>query len=168
MILLTGKPQKNKFNPIPGIAGFTIIELALVTVIMLIIVSLSTPIFSRTYDDLSISSCARGISQLIYLARERAIFERKYYRVIVDAENNTCQITVRGPDGSYKGLPERWGRVFSAPRGLNIYPDTNHIDFSPGGTSNPAVINIVNKKNKCLSVRLDHITGLVDIYEKKE
>ncbi|MDD5504711.1 MAG: hypothetical protein PHV77_05305 [Candidatus Omnitrophica bacterium] len=168
MTSLIGNPQKSQPDPAPAIRAFTLIELALVTVIMLIMISLSTPIFSRTYDDLSIFSCARAVSQMIYLARQRSIFERKYYRIVFDIGSNTCQIMAGLPDGSYEDLPERWGRIFRAPSGLDIHADREYVDFSPGGFCDPAVINIVNKKNKCLSVKLDHITGTVDIHEKKE
>ena len=65
-------------------AAFTLIELVLVTAIVLIIISLSIPLFKRTFSDLTIKDLAFNISKLTYLAREKAILQKKNFKISFD------------------------------------------------------------------------------------
>ena len=148
--------------------GFTLIELTLVSVIILILITLSMPLFRRTYEDLKITSCAKDISQIIHFSRERAIFERRNYRIIIDTKSNTYQILVHDEEGDgFKPLADRWGRMFHIPKDIEIRTDIKQIDFLPGGVSDSAVIYII-RENRTYSIILDGSTGSIKVDDKTE
>jgi len=148
--------------------AFTLIEVTLVSVIILILITLSMPLFRRTYEDLKITSCAKDISQIIHFSRERAIFERRNYRIIIDTESNTYQILVHDEEGDgFKPLADRWGRMFHIPKDIEISTDKKQIDFLPGGVSDSAVICII-RENRTYSIILDGSTGSIKVDDKTE
>jgi Tfp pilus assembly protein FimT len=148
--------------------GFTIIEVALVSVIILIVITLSMPIFRRTYEDLRISSSAKDIAQMINFARERAVFERINYRFIIDDTANTYQVLAQYEErGEFTPLKDRWGRINKVPEDINIKVDIKSIDFLPNGISGGSVIHLANGKGKIYSITLDGKRGTVKVDDKK-
>jgi Tfp pilus assembly protein FimT len=149
--------------------AFTLIEVTLVAVIILILITLSMPIFRRTYEDLRISSSAKDISQMINFARERAVFERINYRFIIDGTANTYQVLAQYEErGEFTPLKDRWGRVNKVPEDIDIKANIKSIDFSPSGVSGGAVIYITSNKGKAYSITLDGKKGTVKVDEKTE
>jgi Tfp pilus assembly protein FimT len=144
--------------------GFTLIEVTLVSVIILILITVSMPIFRRTYEDLKISSSANNIAHMINFARQRAIFERINYRFIIDDTNNTYQILAQYEDSpKFEPLKDRWGRISRVPQGIEIHTDIKSIDFSPSGISGHASIYLVSNQGKTYSVILDGKRGIVEV-----
>jgi prepilin-type N-terminal cleavage/methylation domain-containing protein len=149
--------------------GFTLIEVTLVSVIILILITLSMPIFRMTYEDLRISSSAKDIAQMITFARERAVFERINYRFVVDDTANTYQVLAQYEErGEFEPLKDRWGRVSVVPDGIDIQADIKSIDFSPSGISSHAVIYLTSGKGKTYSITLDGKKGIAKVDDKTE
>ena len=117
MILSTGRSLRISVHK----NAFTLIEVTLVSVIVLILITLSMPLFRRTYEDLKITSCTKDISQIIHFSRQRAIFERRNYRVVIDSDNNSYQILVQDEESDkFIPLADRWGRVYNVPKDIEI------------------------------------------------
>jgi len=149
-------------------SGFTLIEVTLVSVIILILITLSMPLFRRTYEDLKITSCTKDISQIIHFSRQRAIFERRNYRFVIDSDNNSYQILVQDEESDkFIPLADRWGRVYNVAKDIEIRTDKKQIDFSPSGVSDSAIIYII-RENKTYSIILDGSTGSIKINDKTE
>jgi prepilin-type N-terminal cleavage/methylation domain-containing protein len=150
-------------------SGFTLIEVTLVSVIILILITLSMPIFRRTYEDLRISSSAKDIAQMINFARERAVFERINYRFIIDDTANTYQVLAQYEErGEFTPLKDRWGRINRVPEDIGIKSDIKSIDFSPSGISGGAVIYLTSGKGKTYSITLDGKRGTAKVDDKTE
>jgi prepilin-type N-terminal cleavage/methylation domain-containing protein len=148
--------------------AFTLLEVMLVSAISLILITLSVPLFKKTYKDMEIASCAKGISQIIYFSRERAIFERRDYRVVIDEENSLYRILALDREsGLFRPLTDRWGRTFRVPEDIKIRTEAGRIDFSPGGESVSTVIYI-SRGDRIYSIVLDGCTGSVRLYDKTE
>lgn len=146
--------------------AFTLLELMLVAAIILALVALSTPLFRRTYEDLKLTTSAKNIAYMANFCRERAVFERRDYRLIIDIDNNMYQISVEDEeDNTFKPLKERWGRSFRIPNGIEVKADRAIIDFLPDGNTNSVVIYLTNKENKTIAVSIEAGTGSIKVYD---
>ena len=146
--------------------GFTLLELVLVTAIILTLVALSTPFFRRTYEDLKLTSSAKTIAYTANFLRERAVFERRDYRLIIDVDNRLCRIYAEDEeDNTFRPLKERWGRSFKIPDGIEVKADRDTSDFSPDGNTDFAAVYLTNKENKTVLVSLEPGTGSIKVYD---
>ena len=146
--------------------AFTLLELMLVAAIILALVALSTPLFRRTYEDLKLTTSAKNIAYTANFCRERAIFERRSYRFIIDIENNLYRIFVEDEeDNAFKPLREKWGRSFRIPKDIEVETNKTVIDFSPNGDTNSVIIYLTNKENKTCAVSIEADTGLIKVYD---
>jgi len=169
-ILSIGKQRRNK-PPVPckRLSGFTLIELMLVTVIILALVSLSTPLFKRTFEDIKLETSAREMASVINFLHERAVFERTPYRLEIDTENSSYQALKKGEEENrFEALKERWGRVFKVPSGIEIESETDTIDFLPNGIATSALINLTNRDEKTKTISLKANTGSVSVYDNNK
>jgi len=149
--------------------GFTLLETLLVSSIILVLITLSTPVFKRTYEDLKAAACAQDIVRVINFSRERAIFEKTKYKVVLDFEQNTYQLFVYDDDTEvFRPLKDRWKTVFKAPEGVKIQADSGSIEFLPSGVSNSVFIDVVGSDGKLYSIMLNGSTGKTRIHEKTE
>ena len=138
----------------------------LVAAIIFALVALSTPLFKRTYEDLRLTTSAKNIAYMALFCRERAVFERRDYRLIIDIDNNLYRISVKDEeDNTFKPLRERWGRPFSIPDGIEVKADKRIIDFPPDGDTDSVIIYFTNKENKTIAVSIKAGTGSIKVYD---
>ena len=64
-------------------AGFTLVELLVLVIILSIIVTLSTPRFSGTYKSLKTRSEAKKLLDFLRFARGNAVSRQKEYQVLL-------------------------------------------------------------------------------------
>jgi prepilin-type N-terminal cleavage/methylation domain-containing protein len=146
--------------------GFTLIELMLVTVIILVLVALSTPLFRKTYEDLRFTTYAKGLFHVLYYCRERSIFERKTHAIIIDNEKNTYDIFVQNPDsGEFEISADNRHSIFKIPKGVEIETDRKTILFHPDGYMDSAIITVMDKNNRIQRILLDGKAGSVTMSE---
>lgn len=127
--------------------GFTLIELALVAALMAVIIGLSAPLFKEAISNLSANNAALTISKLINYAQERAIIERRYYRIRfypggryrLSASDESDDVTV------YKNIPGKFGRIFSLPRELSIACSAEEMTLYPDGTCDEFWFSVVGR-----------------------
>lgn len=131
-------------------SGFTLIELALVTVIILVVMGLSAPIFRRTFSDLIIKDAAYSVSKMIGYAQERSIIERKLYRVRFDEARGTYDIQFYNEDvvpPVWQALRGRFGRPYKLPDTVSFGEGTRkQLICYPDGQSDKATIRIMDKR----------------------
>lgn len=159
----TGEARPNRQG------GFTLLELTLVAVIILILVCISVPLFKRTYQDLRLTSSAKEIASVMQFCRERAVFERKNFRFKVDPDKKAYQLFAEDEDkGKFLPLRSRWGRAFKIPDGIDIETDQDTVDFFPDGTASPASLYLTNKESQVFTILIEQDTGLVRVYDYKK
>ncbi len=146
--------------------AFTLLELMLVAAIILALVALSTPIFRRTYEDLKLTTSAKNIAYTAKFCLERAVFERRDYRLVIDAQNCFYRVFVKDEENkTFKPLKERWGRSFRMPSGIEIKTGNSVVDFSPDGDTDFTKIYLVGKENKTIVISIEAGTGLIKVYD---
>ena len=162
------------------LTGFTLIELTLVTVIILALVGLSIPLFKKTFLDLSAKDAAFNISKLVSYAQEKAVIDRKNYKVIFDFNRRQYQLSesAQSADGLvYRKGQGRFGKVFALPQGLFFYdPKTDitqkkdeeykkQVIFYPDGHCDELLLNIVDKRGNGYSITLKGFGSLARVKE---
>ncbi|MFA6321276.1 MAG: hypothetical protein WCY36_05400 [Candidatus Omnitrophota bacterium] len=160
--------------------AFTLIELTLVTVIILALVGLSIPLFKNTFSDLSAKNTAFNISKLASYAQEKAIINRKNYKVIFDFNKRTYQLfeSNQTQDGIiYVKEKGRFGKSFDMPLGLSFYDPSadlgkntaeeykKQIVFYPDGHCDHMLIGIIDKRGMGYTVTLKGFGSLSQIKE---
>ena len=160
MILPTGKRKKNR-------PGFTLIELVLVTVIILAIVAISTPQFKRTYDDLKLTTSVKEMAAILRFLRERTVFERKNYTLVIDINNRSYRAFIKDKDEELKTLKSKWGRNFKLSDNIDIETESEEIEFSPDGGATAALLYLTNKENSTQTIIIEE-TGHIRVYDYKK
>lgn len=147
--------------------GFTFIELALATIVILILVGLATPLFRKPFSDLQLKNTGQTIVRLIRYAQAKAIAERRYTRINFDLDQGTFWSTVKNEDslGQFQRIEGKWGQVFKAPKGTSIYLERPLITFYPDGSCDQTEIKLSDGKGKDLSISIEKNIGYVNIQE---
>ncbi len=119
-----------------SLTGFTLIELTLVTLLILVLAGLSAPLFKKTLSDLSAKNISFDICKLANYAQEMAVLERVNYKIALDFKNGKYQLlkffsSVLPP--AYKKVTGRFGRLFGLPQGLKLSGSKNGAIFYPDG-----------------------------------
>ena len=167
-------------RPLRARAGFTMIELTLVTVIILALVALSVPLFKKTFSDLAAKDTAFNISKFVSYAREKSVIGRKNYKVIFDFNRRQYQLfeSSQSADGLvYTKTKDRFGKAFTLPGDLSFYdPKTGltgkpgeeykkQIVFYPDGHCDELAIDIMDRSGAGYSITLKGFGGLARIKE---
>ncbi len=157
--------------------AFTLIELLIVSVIILALVSFSTPLFRKTFTDLELKEAVSNISKLMGLAQQRAIIEGRSYRLLFDFEGRQyrlSRIEGEGQNIKFVDLRDSFGRPFKIPESVDIEGNTKEVIFYPNGScSAPGAerdvieLKLTNKNENTMMISVIEATGNVVITPKK-
>lgn len=128
--------------------GFTLIELALVAALMLVIIGLSAPSIKRTLSGFAAKNAALNISKLISYAQERAIIERRYYKVRFYPVSGQYRLFASSESAGrvvYGEVTEKFGGVFFLPQGISITCSAAEITLYPNGTCDEFSFTVVDR-----------------------
>jgi len=159
-------------------AGFTLIELILTAIIVLVIVGLSVPVFKRTFSDLRVNLQVKDMASLMNLAREKAIMTRIPHIIKIDADKRTYRMFTypqRAETGHVMILREakvipiadKWGRRFSISRNIKVEASNEAIKFFPDGSSNGANISFEDISGVKSQIQVDAGTGEITVGRAK-
>lgn len=172
-------------------AGFTLIELIIVATIIVVLVSISSPLFRTSFRDLELKDSAYNIGKLIKYGQQRAIVEERKYRLLIDSEKGAYCLFVEsqkkeeseastekltaaeGASVSGEGWERtngRFGKYFYLPEGVKFKTeeDGDKITFLPNGRCEKVSIYVINQRNKIIEIRTNGKAGYVEISEVKE
>lgn len=172
MTLQTG-PRRTKVAALKGSdkkAAFTLIELLIVSVIILALLSFSTPLLRKSFTDLELKETVSNISKFIALAQQKAIIERCSYAISFDFEAGTYRLSGvegEGEDKKYKDLADRFGRLFEVPKSIKIEGNAKEIVFSPNGECSVVELELTNRNEKVMLINTTGTMGNVVVTEKK-
>ena len=135
--------------------GFTLLELIVTLMILMLVAGLSVPVVGRSSDAIRSRAEVAGFSAVLRRARERAITSRQSHTVVIDPPNHKVTV-LAGPDGEVREtrpLPERLTVEATPPPALSVR-------FEPEGTSSGADYK-VRAGDVLYRVTVDPITGRV-------
>ncbi|MFA5146429.1 MAG: prepilin-type N-terminal cleavage/methylation domain-containing protein [Candidatus Omnitrophota bacterium] len=153
MISRTGK----RSGRIKASGGFTLIELALVIVIVLIVIGLASPILKHSTSDLALKDTAFNVSKLSQYGQEKAILERKNFKMVFDFKDMKYQLmefdTAADPPG-YRKMDGKFGRAYRVPPGFSIEGGNGEVVFYPDGRCDEAEIRIKDARGNGYSIKV--------------
>jgi len=160
--------------------GFTLIELAVVLLIIAIAVTLVFPRFgSGIVERARLRSSANRIASVAEYAHQRAACARLTHLLHLDTANGTYWITGQTTDGQTASITDDFGlkgRLGESVRfaGVELRDmDANSDDiltirFSPQGWADPATVQLISSTGETLSVIIDELSGQVQTCRLEE
>ncbi len=159
--------------------GFTLIELSLVVLIISIIVVIATPRFRATYETIKFRSSVYNLVKLMNYARERAVIERKQFRIhFFEDEMAFClETTVKNDEDKKNNNPEfeavhgSLGKKIFFPKGIEFdidEPREDFVLFYPNGQADECVIYVTGKKDMVYTITTKKMVGLIRLFREKK
>jgi len=151
--------------------GFSLIELSLVALIIAIMVSISTPLFRRTFYNLQLDETSYNIARFMNYARATAITERLKTKISFDFNGKRYWMTInedtQNPD-LFARIEGRFGRSHVIPSVLTVEGADDAIVFYPNGRSEDFKLYLKNNNGitKVIEVREESGHAGVSSYEE--
>ncbi len=142
-------------------AGFTLLELLVVLVIMGLVAALTLPTFGSGVSTTALKSAARDVAAGLRLARGQAITQRVESTLELDVAGRAFRVP---PDPRVHALPPGIDlKLFTAQRDL-VNDQVGAVRFYPDGGSNGGRITLASGERK-YEVDIDWLTGRIAILE---
>ena len=117
-------------------AGFTLLELLIVILIMAVVVGFSVPRFSRTFSYLQLQVFAYDVAKLLTYASKRAVARGEMLRIHFDVEGGRYWLAhaqEASPEGESERIAGKFGRISSVPEAISLDPSAREVAFYPDG-----------------------------------
>ncbi len=141
-------------------AGFTLIELMLVTALLGLMLALAAPAFQGAYSALALEDAARSLGLTLDYARERAVLDGRNWRVDLDPDEGLYRLAEER-DGMFRPAEGHLGRARRLPRGVTLEAPSRELPFLPNGSGVDAEIVLKDGRGRSFRVRVDGVTGAV-------
>ncbi len=146
-------------------AGFSLLELIIVLLLMGLVAAVSYPSLSRGSASLNLKAAGRDVLNTLRYAKEKAITEQHGMRIVVDREKGQVRLTDDFGDGERVYLLPGDIRIERlATAGQEVQDGPLAIRFRPNGSAESAEIQLVSKTGLSLRVVTDPVTGGARIY----
>jgi general secretion pathway protein H len=165
-------PQSNR-------AGFTLVELIIVLVIIGIASGLVGIMIGRGSDGLAMKTVTKEISSIMRYARNHAVSEKRTYCFVINKEEGEVRLYADkdetenkdGEDnGEKEGLP-----VISRPLPEDLLisiddddSDVQFVEFFPHGNSSGGTIKLEKENGAIFFIEVNRITGKIEVFKDEE
>jgi type II secretion system protein H len=165
---MTGKnvhEKRNREARRPCEAGFSVVELMVVVIIMTIVAFATVPAFRSHTDTVNLAKGAAGVASSLKLARTRAVANNTPVIVTFNQDNGSYFLFEdEDGDGTHDG-DETSAGPFETPDRINLDDvsfGSNTLTFTPaGGASETGAVVLANPKRLALRIDVTGATGLV-------
>ena len=162
-------------NPTPKMAGFTILELVVVMLLITIILGVAIPRFQTDVLQDPSKKLSRWMISTVKNLRGLAIQKQVRQTLVVDFDGNRLWTT--GEDMSEEALAAAPENAYTLPDDLRIvdvlFPDeertssgTVDINFYPAGFSDQVVIRLENSQAERFSYLIEPLLPKIKIFEE--
>ena len=154
-------------------AGFTLLELILVMVILTIVLAMSGPSLRGFFASRKAKDTAAHILAFTQYARSQAVCEGIIYRLNFDLDERLLWLT-SWQSGDFRRLTNDFGKVFELPTDLDIElinleedRETHNIflKFTPQGTVTPGTVRLMDAGDRAIEVMCPTMTEPFTIVE---
>jgi len=139
-------------------AGFTLLELVLVMLIMCTVLGMAAPSLRGFFASRKTADAATQIVALTQLARSLAVCEGRLYRLNVDCESGSYWLTAQR-FGAFERVKRDYGRTFLLPDGTacelerdDDVASRDYIQFYPDGSQDAATIVLADRQGSTLAI----------------
>ncbi len=154
-----------------AVRGFTLVELAVVMVILALMTLMALPVFSRTIEDLRLRRAVQEMTSIMRRARAQAVFHRVPKWVALDLERNLYS----SGDGMILDLDLSAvdeSEAYPLPEGVKLKgfewvegddeDKTGWIQFYPNGSSSGGSVTLAGARGET-RILLEPFTGLPNV-----
>jgi type II secretion system protein H len=160
--------------------GFSLIELAVVMVLIGLSIALVAPSFSRFSKRVELKTTAQRISAILRFFRSESIQSGKVYQILLDPGLREVSIQVLEEEEAGATEKRKEGQRFSKqsyplPAGIQMrefnipapeYPsDLPTIEFYPNGATNGGSFILDSQDQRGYRIKVYFLTGIVEIEE---
>ncbi len=174
-------------------AGFTLLELIVVLVIVGLVSAIAAPRFVGSLTKTHLRTSVQKIASALRYARSQAVSEKKTYFAVFDFEKNGCFIEpekseqkddphaeVEAEAAATEGSPEKkaGAKAYFLPETVRIEKgvigeeviesDSFKLEFYPVGNSSGGEVVLLDEKENRFRILVDPITGIVTLSDKDE
>lgn len=161
--MLTGR---RKINPLNNCAGFTMIELILVSVIIAALLAVSLPTFSKIYADTQLKSGAQVLSATLRYAYQSAVSQQIKYKMDFDPIAGKYWVENEQDSGEFRQVKSGLIKpIFLADAVSFKKISAPHIIFYPNGSADNVAIQLQNKNDKIYTIHFSGLTGQVEVFD---
>lgn len=153
-------------------AGFSIIELMVVVVIMGIVLAASVPALRQHTETVNLTKGSREVESSLKLARTRSVSTNRSVVVVFDTDAGTYLLFEDTDDDGNQDAGETSSGPFDVPKKVAIGSVSfarNTVTFTPSGAaSETGSVVLVNTRNLAQRIDLTAATGLTyvsDVYQ---
>ena len=154
-------------------AGFTLIEVILVVLILSVIAGLTIPRFSSTYNRFILQKSVEDLAYIMRYAQSRAITKNRVIRLEFDSTLSQYWLTQAEPHqikedpmDQFERFSGRLGKTFRVAEGINLEMQGSHIGFHPDGTIDKEHI-LACQESRCLTISTKVQRGHINILNSK-
>jgi len=181
--LVFGKGQHNHHTPHKGRGGFSLLELMVVMIMLVVITTAIIPLYSATMNALQLRNSRSDITGLLGAVQERAVSESREYRIYFNEENSTYWVAALSgyEDGEkvFEKSDERFSQEQRLPKNITIsdikahkdrnVKNTHHVACYPNGASDRAQITIQNGSSGAkVEILLEGVSGAITVTAEKQ
>jgi len=160
MCVFAGRGTRRMVSVKKRCAGFTLLELIMVIVVIALGIAISFPALSRGTAALHLRAAGRDVLNVLRYAREKAITEQREVQFVAEKQGRQVVLTDElGEGGKSHALPRDVivESVFAG--GEEIREGPLVVRFLPNGSSTPATIVLKSDAGGYLRIVTDPITG---------
>ena len=163
----------NLFFSSKACRGFTLIEIILVVVLLLIIAALAIPNFSHTYTTVELQTSTQDLAYLMRYAQSRAISKNKNVQLEFNPEFTQYWLTQEKLDQDdsadqeeFERFDGRLGKTYEIPRDILLEDAPQTIRFYPDGNIEKKHFYVCQPAF-CYTISTQDQKGFVDVFEEK-
>jgi len=156
--------------------GFTFIEVILVVVIIGVILVVSIPNLSQSYNFLQLQTTANNMGHLMRYAQSRSIVKQQKVKFVLEdafKEYGLLQekqkddgLSQDSSEGEYMKIEGRWGGFIKIPDKITVTADKLSVLFFPDGQIEGTIIRLCNGRD-CMVVSTQQQRGRVYVFYEK-
>lgn len=150
---------------LPGLRGFTLVEILVVVVIALAVTAVSVPLFSGTIKRVQLRGAATELAASLRYARSRAITSSQETALRVDLTERRYAIV--GSSEPAARLDKAYDLKLTTGDFAGLGEDEGEVRFFPDGSSSGGEIKLT-LGGKGYAVRVEWLTGRIAILEAVE
>jgi len=160
--------------------GFTLVELAVILLIVTVCVTVVFPKFSVGFlDRQRLRSSVSKIASVAEYSHQRAVCTHVTHLLHFDIEKGKYWVTAQTPDGKVMPIPDGLNLRGQLPEGVQFSgiefqdmrtdsKDVVTIEFSPQGWIEPVTVYVVSSEGREMSIVMNEMLGYVETLEVVE
>ncbi len=157
--------------------GFTLVELAVILLIIAACVTVVFPKFSNgLLDQQRLRSSVSKIASVAEYAHQRAVSTHLTHILHFNVEQGTYWVTAHTPDGKLMPMTDGLNLTGKLPEGIQFSgiefrdvrsdsEDVVTIELSPQGWIEPATVYVASSQGRKMSIVMHEILGYVETFE---